>query len=261
MARIVTPNRLTVSRPTISGTGTVKGGGGSFLYDTTFANNSITGYTNEQITSIDGMDWFIWFVTRGDVDLVADVTAPSGKAMRFTFATTGDLPPGNDCIAGIINTTPIPGAGKKLHTATLLRYDGYSDFGGITTKKQIRINATGENRVCTLNAQFSTWRLSFEELGGGVFEQQSGPTPDSFIGAGYFWLEFMVDFTNITSAQFGVWVNGVSVSAGTATGLSGFNPAWNIMGAILATVFNQPSKNGTDHIGRIIYSNNFIGVP
>jgi hypothetical protein len=228
------------------------------LYETTFANADI-GVLDDESISIDGQGFYFFANSPGEgiTSIVAGGT--SGKQLRAQFFS------GDERYAGIITTTPIPGAGKVLHVAIDLLFDGYSNFDSAIKKifRFLSNGSNGDDRVCTLNAQEGVWRIDGDDAGGGIFDQTEGSAtlygPNTFIDNRRR-LEFMMDITDLDAPECKVWVDGVEVISATLPARVGIDPSWNLDGTYIMTTFNTPAATASDYIDRIIFDNKFIGI-
>jgi hypothetical protein len=231
------------------------------LYQTTFANVDL-GPVGGEVIDIDDLDFYI-FGNTPDNNLNSFVSGgTSGKQFRAQFFS------GAERVAGLITETPIPGAGKRLHIAMDLLFEGYTNFDS-AIKKVMRFMTRddGEGKlIATLNAQGSAdvgrWRVDLFDSGEGVYDQSIESAalhgPDTFIGTRKR-IEFMFDITDLAAPLFAVWVNGNQILSGTGPARTGIESSWRLNGAYILSTFNSPAANASDYIDQIIISDSYIG--
>lgn len=184
----------------------------------------------------------------------------SGQIVQF------DNTSGHENDSGIYycSSGGLPGASKKIYVAQKLKYVGYSDAGSGFVKKTFRIVNSNGDTLSTLNAQSGVWRVYFETPGGGGPYDQSAPSavtygPDTFIGT-YRWLEYYLDFTNISAPAYSVWVDGNLIMSGTDSTAYDIG-SYTLSYVKVSTTFNNPARDGSDHIQRVILNDSHIGIP
>lgn len=229
-----------------------------YLYETTFAGTSI-GTKDGEFIDLDGLGFYFYGATANENITSITAGGTSDRQLRAQFFS------GAERTAGINTTEAIPGAGKRLHVAIDLMFEGYANFNS-AIKKIFRVlsnGSDGDARVCTLNAQEGVWRVDGDDAGGGLIDQTSESAedygPNTFINQRRR-LEFMLDITNLSSPSCAVWVDGVQVITGTLPARVGIDAGWNLDGMFIMTTFNTPAATASDYIDRIIFHNQYIGV-